>query len=172
MFRATFYNFFELLFSNFSSYFLEIFCTTIFWTILSKRRVTTSAINEKRVSRWCRFEPRENQTLAPIVRRHLDDSEKIDLENHLSNQTDKTTILVELKTRKRRTRPGYTKRSKRDDDCLLVNTETELDLAIRNVRQFVFFSIRQLDFRQNFRFLIKIGLFRQNFWLLVKIVFF
>lgn len=99
----------------------------------SKRRITTSTINDKIVSRWSTFQPRANQTLAPITRRDLENSEIEDLESNLSSQTDPTTILIELKSRPRRTRPGYKKRTKRDEDCLLINIE--LDMALKNVKQ-------------------------------------
>ena len=71
--------------------------------------------------------------MAPIVRRTLTSDEVTALEHTLASQESTENILTELKSgRPKRKRPGYEKKSKKDEDCeLLVNIE--LQTALKNV---------------------------------------
>lgn len=110
----------------------------------SKKRVVTSTQVDV-VSRWSKFEVRENQTLAPI--RYVDlDQEKIDRLDEIlyDNKNSGNTFLDEIKKRKPESRGTFKRILNKDDDCKLINPELELALKKGS-------KMKLLQFHRNYR---------------------
>jgi len=112
-----------------------------FFSSVKKRQITVA--KSENTSRWVKFEPRENQSVAPVCYRFLSYEEKNNLEQNLKNQPG-SDYFTEIKNRSIYKRTKCQSVIQKDDDCKFINPE--LEKAMKQGAR-----LKLLQFHRNYR---------------------